>query len=44
MIGATFGAFLFSRLLGALENPGALFTAEDLLLYFYSSKTIVGGF
>jgi prolipoprotein diacylglyceryltransferase len=43
MIGATFGAFLFSRILGTLENPLAIFTVDNPWLYFYSSKTILGG-
>lgn len=43
IIGAAFGAFLFSRLLGSLENPGLLAKAGNPWLYFYSNKTIVGG-
>jgi len=43
MIGATFGAFFFSRLLGALENPPMFFSTHTPLLYYFSSKTIVGG-
>lgn len=43
VIGATFGALLGSRLLGALENPPALFHADNVLLYIYQNKTIVGG-
>ncbi len=43
IIGAAFGAFLFSRLLGSLENPDAWGRADYPWLYFYSSKTIVGG-
>jgi prolipoprotein diacylglyceryltransferase len=43
IIGAAFGAFLFSRVLGSLENPGAWVQAENPWLYFYANKTIVGG-
>lgn len=43
IIGAAFGAFLFSRILGSLENPEAWFWAERPLIYFYANKTIVGG-
>ena len=42
IVGATFGAFFFSRLAGALENPPAFFHAHNPLLYFYANKTIVG--
>jgi phosphatidylglycerol:prolipoprotein diacylglycerol transferase len=43
IIGATFGAFFFSRLVGALENPMTLIHAKHILLYLYANKTIVGG-
>jgi phosphatidylglycerol---prolipoprotein diacylglyceryl transferase len=43
IIGATAGALFGSRLLGAMESPSALMKTEHLLLYIYSSKTIVGG-
>ncbi len=43
IIGATFGAFLFSRLVGALENPLTLIHSKHILLYLYANKTIVGG-
>ena len=42
IIGATFGAFFFSRLVGALENPPTLLHSQHLLLYLYANKTIVG--
>lgn len=42
IIGATFGAFFFSRLAGALENPTAFVHSHHPLLYFYANKTIVG--
>ncbi len=43
IIGATFGAFFFSRVAGALENPMTLIHSKHILLYLYSNKTIVGG-
>jgi phosphatidylglycerol:prolipoprotein diacylglycerol transferase len=43
IIGAAFGAFLFSRLLGSLEDPQAWARADNPWLYFYANKTIVGG-
>ncbi|MBS1595084.1 MAG: prolipoprotein diacylglyceryl transferase [Bacteroidetes bacterium] len=43
IIGAIFGAFIGSRMLGALEDPYAFVHSAHKLLYFYSSKTIVGG-
>jgi len=43
IIGATFGAFCFSRLIGALENPMTLIHSQYILLYLYANKTIVGG-
>jgi phosphatidylglycerol---prolipoprotein diacylglyceryl transferase len=43
IIGATFGAFLFSRVVGALENPITLIHSKHMLLYLYANKSIVGG-
>jgi phosphatidylglycerol---prolipoprotein diacylglyceryl transferase len=37
------GAFLFSRIIGALENPTNFFQSPHPLLYLFSAKTIVGG-
>ena len=42
IVGAAFGAFFFSRLVGALENPANFFHSTHPLLYWYSNKTIVG--
>jgi prolipoprotein diacylglyceryltransferase len=42
IIGATFGAFLFSRLVGAFENPPGFLHSQHPLLYLYANKTIVG--
>ncbi len=44
IIGAIFGALVGSRLIGGLENPPAMLHAENTLYYFYSNKTVVGGF
>jgi prolipoprotein diacylglyceryltransferase len=33
-----------SRLLGALENPAAWFSAPSPFVYLYQNKTVVGGF
>ncbi|SHL64821.1 Prolipoprotein diacylglyceryltransferase [Chitinophaga jiangningensis] len=43
IIGAIFGALFGSRILGALENPPALLSAENLIFFIYQNKTIVGG-
>lgn len=43
LIAATFGAFLFSRLIGALENPPGFYYSHNRFLYFFANKTIVGG-
>lgn len=43
IIGAAFGAFLFSRLVGGLEEPELFFQSGQSILYYYGSKTIVGG-
>lgn len=43
LIGATAGALLGSRLLGALEDPQLFFSGAGGWLYYYRSKTIVGG-
>jgi len=44
IIGAIFGALLGSRLVGGLENPAALAKAPNPWIYFYTNKTVVGGF
>ena len=41
VLGATIGALVGSRLLGALENPE--FLMQSSLLAIYKSKTIIGG-
>ena len=44
LIGAIFGALIGSRLVGGLENPAELAKAPNPLIYFYTNKTVVGGF
>lgn len=43
IIAAVFGALAGSRLVGGLENPGQLKSATNLLLHFYTNKTVLGG-
>lgn len=43
IIGAIFGSLIGSRLVGGLENPQALFNAQNIFLYFYFNKTVLGG-
>jgi phosphatidylglycerol---prolipoprotein diacylglyceryl transferase len=43
IIAAIFGSLIGSRLVGGLENPEQLRKANNLLLYFYSNKTVLGG-
>ncbi len=44
IIGAIFGALMGSRLVGGLENPAELLKAPNPLIYFYTNKTVIGGF
>jgi len=44
IVGAIFGALIGSRLLGGLENPPLIRSADNVFLYFYQNKTVVGGF
>lgn len=43
IIGAAFGAFIGSRLLGALERPDLFFGGQVGGLYYFQNKTIIGG-
>jgi len=43
IIGAIFGALIFSRLIGALENPIEFYNSKQPFLYLFVNKTIVGG-
>lgn len=42
-IGAIFGAFIGSRLIGGLEDPSQIAKADNIVYYFYQNKTVVGG-
>lgn len=44
IIGAILGAFFGSRLIGGLEKPDEMIKAENVFLYFYMNKTVLGGF
>ena len=44
LIAAIFGSFIGSRLIGGLENPDLLRKSDNMLLYFYQDKTVLGGF
>jgi len=43
IIAAIFGALFGSRLVGGLENPLEMASADNVLLYFYLNKTVLGG-
>ena len=43
-IGAIFGAFIGSRLIGGLEDPPQIKIATNVWWYFYQNKTVLGGF
>jgi prolipoprotein diacylglyceryltransferase len=43
ILGATFGALLFSRLIGALENPLLWKESSNKFIYLFTNKTITGG-
>jgi prolipoprotein diacylglyceryltransferase len=44
LIGAIFGSLLGSRLIGGLEDPSQIAKADNVWLYFYQNKTVLGGF
>ncbi|MEO7045649.1 MAG: prolipoprotein diacylglyceryl transferase family protein [Ferruginibacter sp.] len=44
LIGAIFGAFIGSRLVGSLERPLELLVTDNIWDYIYSNKTVLGGF
>ena len=44
LIGAIFGSVIGSRLIGGLEDPTQIKMADNILLYFYQNKTVLGGF
>jgi phosphatidylglycerol---prolipoprotein diacylglyceryl transferase len=43
LIGAILGSVLGSRLAGGLEDPAQISMADNVVLYFYQNKTILGG-
>lgn len=43
LVGAALGALVGARVVGMLETPSLLFSTPSLLVYIFSSKTIVGG-
>jgi phosphatidylglycerol---prolipoprotein diacylglyceryl transferase len=43
IIGAIFGALIGSRLVGGFENLEQLRNSDNILLHFYSNKTVLGG-
>jgi phosphatidylglycerol---prolipoprotein diacylglyceryl transferase len=43
LIGAIIGAIIGSRLVGGLEDPTQINMADNVLLYFYQNKTVLGG-
>lgn len=44
IIGAILGSLLGSRIIGGLEDIEALRNTDNIVLHFYSNKTVVGGF
>lgn len=44
LIGAIFGSIVSSRIVGGLEDPTQIKIANNVLLYFYQNKTVLGGF
>jgi phosphatidylglycerol---prolipoprotein diacylglyceryl transferase len=44
LIGAIFGSIAGSRIVGGLEDPAQIKIADNVLLYFYQNKTVLGGF
>ena len=43
VIAVIFGSLIGSRLIGGLEDPPQIQKAENIFLYFYENKTILGG-
>jgi phosphatidylglycerol---prolipoprotein diacylglyceryl transferase len=44
LIAAISGALIGSRLIGGLEDPAQIPKADNVLIYFYMNKTVLGGF
>ncbi len=44
LIGAIFGSIIGSRIIGGLEDPAQIKMADNVFMYFYVNKTVLGGF
>lgn len=44
LIGAIFGSVIGSRIVGGLEDPSQIKMADNVFMYFYQNKTVLGGF
>jgi prolipoprotein diacylglyceryltransferase len=44
IIATIFGSLIGSRLIGGLEEPPQIAKADNVFLYFYLNKTVLGGF
>jgi phosphatidylglycerol:prolipoprotein diacylglycerol transferase len=44
LIGAIFGSIFGSRIVGGLEDPSQIKMADNVFMYFYQNKTVLGGF
>lgn len=44
LMAAIFGALIGSRILGGLEDPRQIAIADNVWIYFYQNKTVLGGF
>ncbi len=44
IIAAIFGSLFGSRIVGGFEDPAQIQKAQNVWLYFYSNKTVLGGF
>lgn len=44
LIGAILGSVIGSRIIGGLEDPSQIKMADNVFMYFYQNKTVLGGF
>lgn len=44
LIGAILGSIIGSRIIGGLEDPSQIKMADNVFMYFYQNKTVLGGF
>ncbi len=44
LIGAILGSIIGSRIVGGLEDPTQIKIADNVFMYFYQNKTVLGGF